>query len=350
MAKVKSQIYDGSEESYTDASGKIHYLGELIRHTLSPAYPLPSLNPTGVVRKSPRGYKPTEQGNGSARQRPWRDCFKLCAEQWDELPDVCPEIGPCPAITSKKNIWDAKKAQGVMCSYFDLFMGCCLSSCTEISVTGPGGVTYSGGVIPDGTDCWPCDSPCKESVLSISYTAKQMLFGEQQSLFAHDSMFGDAVPCCLAEELVWTIISGGGFLNPATGLETTYTAPDSNANCYDNPVIELSDCCGRTGTLTLAISMTSSSEAYYTNNDGEVTRGAIGYCSRTCTYVREWWDCNGVYLRQALFHEPITNYDPNCYNPPNMMGLPCYAASGPGPVDVRDDAAKLAGCCPGELA
>ena len=90
MAKVKNQVYDGSEESYTDAAGRIHYLGELIRHTLSPAYPLPSLNPTGVVRKSPRGYKPTEQGNGSARQRPWRDCFKACCAQWDEMPDVCP--------------------------------------------------------------------------------------------------------------------------------------------------------------------------------------------------------------------------------------------------------------------
>ena len=215
MAKVKDQVYDGSEESYTDADGRIHYLGDLIRQTTTYAYPLHSGDIYKVIRKSPRGYKPALQGLGSDKQLPWRMCFQQCCERWNALPDDCPAIGLCPPRSSKKNVWDAKTAQGVMCSYFDLYLGCCISSCTEISVTGPDGVTFAGGAISADDECWPCPTPCRDSVLSIAYTTAVMGFGESQALHAHDSAFGDAVPCCQAAELEWRIVSGGGTLGNA---------------------------------------------------------------------------------------------------------------------------------------
>jgi len=349
MAKVKDQVYDGSEESYTDASGLTHYHGEFLRQTITDGYPLESADPSEVVRKSPRGYKPTIQGTGSAKQRSWRDCFKLCAEQWNELPDECPEIGPCPTITSKENIWNAKQAQGVMCSYFDLFMGCCLSSCTEISVTGPDGATFTGGVIPEDTNCWPCDAPCKNSVLSIAYTAQQMLMGETQELIAHDSVYGDEVPCCPTGNLSWEIISGSGTLEPDSGQAVVYEAPESNENCLENPTIQVTDCCGRTATLTLAVSITSSDGSNAINCCGTVTRGAILFCSRYCTYTRTWFDCNDMYVKEATIQDWITDYDPNCYNPPDMMGTSCGYQYDPLPIDIRTEELKASGCCPVNL-
>ena len=75
MAKVHNQVYDGSEETYTDQAGDVHYFGETVRQTMTDGYPIPTDDQDEVVRKSPRGYKPTEQGAGSEAQRPWRECF-----------------------------------------------------------------------------------------------------------------------------------------------------------------------------------------------------------------------------------------------------------------------------------
>jgi len=272
MAKVKDQIYDGSEETYTDAGGVIHFFGELFRHIMPDSYPLPSLNPTGVTRKSPRGYKPSQQGPGSAAQRPWRECFVLCAERWDELPDECPEIPPCPARPSKDSVWMAKQAQGVMCSYYDLYMDCCLSSCVEISIEGPDGVSYTGGSIPDVDDCWPCVPPCLESTLSISHTTTRMQVGESQQLTAHDSLFGDEVPCCPTGDLSWEIIVGGGILEPDSGQSVLYIAPETNDGCTENPTIEVTDCCGRTAQLKLAVNQ-------YSNTVPPNTAVFVGECT-----------------------------------------------------------------------
>ena len=356
MAKVKNQVYDGSEECYREANGTIHYLGDFIRHTVSAKYPYPSFRDWYIVRKTPRVKHPTWQGRGSAKQRPWRDCFKACCDQWDAMPDECPEIGPCPTITSKGNMWDAKQAQGVMCSYFDLFMGCCLSSCTEISVTGPDGVTYTGGVIPEDTNCWPCPSPCRDSVLSIAYTTAVMGFGESQALHAHDSAFGDDVPCCLPEELEWRIVSGGGFLNPSTGLTTTYLAPDSNPTCEDSPVIELTDCCGRSASLSIAVTHQDAQHAAYYIDLGvcvQECHQGIGTCYGSAVYSREYFDCLGVHIPE-LDVNPWYNIgysiNANCGegSPCDTMP-PAWCAANPHPYHVEDLRTPqwiADGCCP----
>lgn len=253
MAKVKDQIRDRSTVSYIDAAGRICYNDELFRHIMPDAYPLPSLNPTGVARKSSRGYKQSQQGNGSRLQRPRRECFKQCADRWNALPDECPDPAPCPPRSSKASVWEAKQEQGVMCSYLDLYMSCCLKSCTEISIVGPDGAGYTGGAISADDDCWPCEPPCKTSILSIAYTSQQMQVNESQALHAHDSEYGDEVPCCQPDELRWEIVTGGGYLNPSTGPSVTYFAAASNPGCASNALIKLSDCCGREATLAIAV-------------------------------------------------------------------------------------------------
>ena len=336
MARVVNQVYDGSAESYTDAAGDIHYHGEAIRQAMPDAYPLPSVEAGGVTRRSARGYRPSLQGKGSPEQLPWRMCFQECSDRWNELPDECPALGPCPTVSSKKNVWDAKQEQGVMCSYYDLYMACCMSYCTTISIEGQDGTAFKGGTIPPDDACWPCESPCKTSTLSIAYTTQQMLVGETQALHAHDSTFGDDVPCCLPEEIEWRLLSGGGFLNPSTGLAVNYIAPDENPECVSNPVIELSDCCGRTATLELAVNSWTTVEAGRTCCT--VVLGGVEY---SCHNI---FNCRGIW--QYINDAPCVG----CGIGGGYLGYnSCTFIGSPELDDTRTAEALAGGCCPWQL-
>ena len=371
MAKVHNQVYDGSEETYTDQAGDVHYFGETVRQTMTDGYPIPTDDQDEVVRKSPRGYKPTEQGAGSEAQRPWRECFAQCAEQWNGLPDECAETPSCPERSSKKNVFDAKQGQGVMCSYYDLFMGCCLSSCVQLTITGPDGVSETGGFIPGDSGCWPCPSPCKVSQLSISYYTTSMVCGESQELAAQDSEFGDQVPCCPAGDLSWEIISGGGSLQPTSGLSVIYTAPASNAGCSSNPTIKLTDCCGRVAELALGVStpgLDEGAHAFQTffgySNECLLDANCPG---PACTCEPPMCQIENCWIHSMIFNciggvsmDDCTmgNQSAYCVSWDTCKGeIPvsgCYA-TGPwnfnalldaSPVDLRSDAQIEAGCCP----
>jgi hypothetical protein len=359
MAKVKDQVYDGSEEVYTDASGKIWCFGEFIRNIMPDAYPLPSLNPTEVTRKTSRGAKTSEQGPGSSAQRPWRDCFQQCADCWNELPDVCPEIPPCPELSSRKNVWDAKSAQGVMCSYFDLWMGCCLSTCTELTVYGADGVAYTGGSINCSNGCWPCESPCKDSVLSIGYTTDVMGFGETQLLKAHDSQFGDGVFCCRPEELVWTLVYGKGTLSHQTGPICYYKAPDENPTCEDSPMIKLEDCCGRIANLSIYVTHQDVQHVAFYIDEGECIQEChqgVNACYGSALYRRKYYDCLGVHI-PALDENPwfwiSQTLSANCGDDTVCNTGPAdWCIANPHPFHIED--LRLPdwiadGCCPGDL-
>ena len=253
MVKVWEQLYPGGDVTYIDESGATHVEGAQHRQTMPDAYPLPSTAPAGVTRKTPRGHKPPTQGRGSIKQGPWRECFKLCTIRWNALPDECPWQGVCPPTSSKKNVWDAKQAQGVMCAYYDLYQACCMSSCEQITITGPKGKPITRGIISAADNCFPCDNPSTGKVLSIAYWSQQMNVGEYQSLAAHDSVAGYSIPFCEDASLHWSIVSGGGSLTSPAGLSTEYHAPDTNENCDKNPTVKLTDCCGRTATLQLAV-------------------------------------------------------------------------------------------------
>lgn len=389
MAKVTNQIYDGTEDGYIDEGGEEYFFGESYRQAATDGYPLPSTGSAEVVRKSPRGYKKALQGNGSADQLPWRQCFSDCARQWDELPEECAPIPSCPTRTSKKNVWNAKQAQGVMCSYYDLFMGCCISSCLQITIEGPGGVAYKGGSIPTDSACWPCHPPCKDSELSIAYTTANMITGETQQLIAHDSDYGDEVPCCPTGDLSWEILSGGGYLEPDSGQAVNYTAPDANDDCEYSPVIQVTDCCGRSAALTIGVSapgLDPGTEAIKTYTDKHClmyagptcadcstpqcysgppptpppemceTDDAFFVCEITTTFYNCYGDITfgpcvsgavGYDYDHADCHFSCSNLITGgfCY----VNGLAPDALEASSPADVRTEPLKHMGCCPSQM-
>jgi hypothetical protein len=83
----------------------------------------------------------------------------------------------------------------------------------------------------------PC---CEEAAaLSISYTSLLMSCGQQQTFTAK----GGCSP------YLWSITGGGGSITQ----EGVYTAPATNGNCLNNPTIQVTDCCGNTASINLAI-------------------------------------------------------------------------------------------------
>ena len=266
------------------------------------------------------------------------------------MPDKDPEIGVCPEETSKARVWAAKLAQGVMCSYFDLYMACCLSFCTTIAVTGPGGQGYTGGTIPANENCWPNPSPCKDSTLSINYTSQQMGVNDSQALVSHDSAFGDEVPCCPTGDLSWEITEGAGELDMDSGQSVNYTAPEDNPDCANNPTIKVTDCCGREATLKLAVNASSGiasrndvpTSLFHVNCDRDI------YCTGTVMWCdKNKYDCNGVIVETTPdvscmldcdgIHDPLDHCQTTAPD--------CEIAF----VDLRTPEQKAAGCCPAQL-
>lgn len=150
MAKTKGSNPPYNAFSYRDADGTDHFLGEFLRSIFgegSISRYDPTVDNMGI---SQRGLRPTQQGAGSADQEPYRDNFLNCVALWNSLPEECPDPLPEPHPTSKDSVWAAKQEHGVVCSYFDLFMRCCLKWAIA-----------HNGEMPVG-DCFPCIVECIE--------------------------------------------------------------------------------------------------------------------------------------------------------------------------------------------
>ena len=347
MVRVWEQQYPGGDVTYIDESGATHVEGAQHRQTMPDAYPLPSTAPAGVTRKTPRGRKVPRQGRGSIKQGPWRECFKKCTIRWSTLPDECPWNAECPPTSSKKNVWDAKQAQGVMCAYYDLYIACCLSSCEQITVIGPKGKPIVRGTIP-AENCFPCDNPSTGKTLSIAFWSQQMSVNGYQMLSAYDSVHGYSIPFCGDEQLHWRVKSGGGTLSVPYGTSSEYHAPEANENCVQNPVIELEDCCGRKATLALAVNAVASWLYYahqqcvfsHCEHGGEVDPGfevAWGWVTREY--------CDGTILAPTAVQDGIYYNPGGCAaSMADMLSCPSCA-----PEDMRTEAQKTEGCCPYQL-
>jgi len=111
----------------------------------------------------------------------------------------------------------------------------------------------------------------------------------------------------------WAITAGGGSLSAESGESVIYTAPATNAECANNPTIELS-CNGVVlDTLQLAVNAYTSTEAFY-----------VKYCKYDCKQ-------EGTADYCAL----VGRWQGGCDNAEVEMGGVC----GGGSMDPSDDCA-----------
>lgn len=192
MAKVKGYNPPETEFAYDDADGLRHYLGESIRMVMGEGSISPRDLQTDIIGKSRRGNRPSQQGEGTVNQYKYRMAFSRCTILWNSLPEECPDPVPDPPPTSKKSVWNMKLEHGVTCSYYDLFMRCCLKF-----------VLAHDGALPDG-DCFPCIPVAACAGVSIEYTTQIMFLGEQQALSVDGAVVGF--------QYKWKITSGPGTL------------------------------------------------------------------------------------------------------------------------------------------
>ena len=324
MAKVKDQVLPGSDVSYIDSTGIVHYDADLIRHIMPNAYPLPTLNPTGVARETARNKRPSHQGPGSPDQAIQRRCFRNCVDLWYSLPRECPEAPMCQGLPSIENVWQQKVDQGVMCSYYDLFMSCCMSKCQA-----------DGSIAAGDLDCFDCPA-IEEPPCNPGFTSEGMSVDESQDL----SCVGDGV-CCVCDDCTMTQTGGGGELIDNEDGTWTYNAPNENPDCENNPTFEL--CCDGYDCVELELAV-----------NGVVSNVLAAYRSWTpgeCLPAGEnyWWlffefdvfKCSGAFLN----HTDGAEWGYDCGHALSRLTETMGGGAGIN-IDLRTPEMLEDGCCP----
>ncbi len=213
-----------------------------------------------------------------------------------------------------------------------------------------------------------CDG--EPAAVSIGYTLLTMPCSASQTLTA----WGGCAP------YGWSF-SGGGTLVPSEDtLSALYTAPATNVNCTFNPIFTLTDCCGSSGELKLAVNC-------YTDNDIAIKRReeACSYClcygypgdcyegkclvSTGYSTLSSWdWNCANTLLSYTVWNYAgfTLTHEPDCFSnlPDCIYQIDCsYCLTqcaggcaddaslpglepGCGVNDIRTDEMKAAGCCP----
>jgi len=339
MAKVTEYNPPDAEWLYTDADGVDHFQGELWRMIAGGAYPEDPAGSLDIIGASQRGARVSQQGDGSVAQKEIRDPFRECTELWNSLPAECPSTPTDPPATSKLGVWEAKQEHGVVCSYYDLFLRCCMQFALS-----------HDGSMPQG-DCFPCDELCICAGITIGFTTQQMAIDEEQTLYALGAIDG-----CL---YTWGL-TGGGSLSAETGSCVVYTAPGSNAGCTNNATITLSTNEGICDTLKIAVNaLTGWSLAAIIWADPSCRAGPNGnfhYCKAWELSTR----CDGAYAvgrpcesgeEQSAFGEGCEgcysdiSYTIGCWG--NAHSIDELIARSP--YDNRTAQQIADGCCPAAL-
>lgn len=216
-----------------------------------------------------------------------------------------------------------------------------------------------------------CDSP---EPLEIKYTSLQMSCGGGQSL----SVTGGCGP------YLWTLTGGGGFgkvgVTSANGITVIYLAPGTNEDCANNPTITVTDCCGSSTSISLAVNCYGSNlMAYYVisyenySPDAQYVCTINGevHCMCGFTQFGTAYKCDGSwYYADPYYPNPFAIfyrfYDSGTIRPPsgNCLGADCSQGvpppirydvncleEGGGPptgtvIDARTELMKTMGCCP----
>lgn len=221
----------------------------------------------------------------------------------------------------------------------------------ELIATTKSGATCEGFAWVEGDDCISCD--CTD--ITIGYTTQQMAVDEVQTLTATNG----TVDCTYD----WAIDSGGGSLSAATGLSVDYTAPSSNAECAENPVISLK-CEGETcDTLQIAINAVvgSNNLAYTIDCVTQYNQYMIDNDFWAC--CKEHWSCDASYYpsKDSCSSTYCCEAIGNCYSDSGFnsytrdyeYSLAAALAkcndhmSGIG--DLRTESLITQGCCPSAL-
>lgn len=208
--------------------------------------------------------------------------------------------------------------------------------------------------------------------LSLGYTSLQMSCGGAQSL----SPIGGVAP------FIWSLQGGGTLVvNDDLGLSATYTAPAANADCALNPTIMVSDCCGTSADIKIAVNcVAGGAEAYrlYEADCIPAFGGGCTGCGNTgCPPPDTWtqgyadhfdtYKCDGTWIAQVAgvfgigyayggscthgqpYPGDACNRVPGCFFfgapgcPPNATCTPYHCGEA---LDKRTPAQKAAGCCP----
>jgi uncharacterized protein affecting Mg2+/Co2+ transport len=203
-------------------------------------------------------------------------------------------------------------------------------------------------------------APCGNT--HIGYTSLEMFINEQQTLHVDNPTDGVIYH--------WDITQGGGTLSSGTGLSVVYTAPAANPNCSLNPIITLSTefgalCDG----VQVAINQNIGGNAYASINLSDYpvpscANSGTGYwycserfynftCTGTPTTYYEFCDtapsipwCSQAVYEWGQQQHPHSPWPIDCTGKNTDSSCP---TSFNGPVDVRTEAMKLAGCCPEAL-
>jgi len=182
-----------------------------------------------------------------------------------------------------------------------------------------------------GGKCDGCPPPV------IGYTSQQMSCSGTQTL-THASG-GAGGP--------YTWSTDYGSFSAPTGTSVVFTAPSANGNCAYNPTITLTDCCGHTGTLAIAVNCGGTGVNAYKGNPSWQCGVSLGTCY-----------CGGTYRNLDCSDADLSSAGVLCSEvqvPGGLCAPGCSAAcsgkptSCPSYYDTRTTAQKEAGCCPAGL-
>jgi len=190
----------------------------------------------------------------------------------------------------------------------------------------------------------------------IGYETQQMQVGGTQTLTVTGAR-ADA-------SYRWRVASGGGSLSATTGTSVVYTAPSSNPDCENNPVITLSSDGASCDTLQIAVHGAGTNDWYY-----PVSKvGAVEVCQEHADHTalcRAWIGCDGNPSENCRPVGPncgMTSFFCNSHGwfltrPCNSESAPynippgtyCSGSMGPTYKDIRTPMMKANGCCPAAL-
>ena len=149
-----------------------------------------------------------------------------------------------------------------------------------------------------------CEEHAAGSIV-IGYTSLQMGCSVSQNL----TVTGGCGPYS------WSL-SGGGTLvpSPETTL-ATYTSPGSNVDCAFNPTITVTDCCGKSASIQLAINCNTGALVAYVIfdwRDQGNDAGCVEPTRKRCDLYEKRYRCDGAFMGECLASTPCICANQQC--------------------------------------